>query len=79
MTEYRQIEISVGSTIIGRAGILSVNPLNFGVATVAKKAAKPIAVPVRTASPAAASIYVEAAVDVDDCEPATFPLQSPSS
>ena len=53
--EYRQIAIIVGSTIIGRVGMLSVYPLNFGVATVAKKAANPIAVPVRMASPAAAS------------------------
>lgn len=52
---YRQIAIIVGSTIIGRVGMLSVYPLNFGVATVAKKAANPIAVPVRMASPAAAS------------------------
>ena len=55
ITEYRQIAIMVGSTTIGRIGILSVYPLNLGAATVAKKAAKPMAVPVRMASPAAAS------------------------
>ena len=55
IAEYRQIAIMVGSTTIGRIGILSVYPLNLGAATVAKKAAKPMAVPIRMASPDAAS------------------------